>query len=101
MAARELRLTDLELQGLLATALHSRLREAGFKQGIPTTAHGWLMFPVSLNLSGVVNITRTDAGDWVFIQQDTPGPLDERMAAAAQAHTAAIVQTLTRIGEVD
>ena len=76
---RELRLTDIELQRLIAPALKKRLRQEGFEFGTPEgrspgegdpEAIGMIMFPVNLDLAGCVSIERGDDGVWTF-RQDT------------------------------
>lgn len=70
---RELRLTDAELQGLIAPALRGRLVREGFRLGASEgegATYGVLMFPVNLDLAGMVTVERTEEGVWIFQQQE-------------------------------
>jgi hypothetical protein len=67
---KELRITDQDLQALVAPALRERLKKVGFVLGRSTgefPAAVWV--PINLDLVGWCHFVRTDDGVWVF-QQD-------------------------------
>jgi hypothetical protein len=67
---REFRISDVELQGIIAPLLRMRLREAGFAMGAPSAEQQpTYMFPINLDVSGAVTVIRGDDGFWTF-QQD-------------------------------
>lgn len=88
----ELRLTDLELQSLLAPALKARLRQEGFKFGESESphdeTHNLLLLPVNLDLADEVMVERTDDGVWVF-RQSNPA-ISRRLLESMLAHGEAI-----------
>jgi hypothetical protein len=69
----ELRLTDLELQRLLAPALKKRLRQEGFRFGAsetPADGFNTVLLPIRLDLADEISISRDDDGVWSFQQSD-------------------------------
>jgi hypothetical protein len=93
-AVKELRLTDRELQALIAPALLARLKAAGF-----VTAHSegaqpvGFAFPITLNLAGEVTLHRSDEGVWTLTQL-SDGDLAERTEFAQRAHVEAVGHTV-------
>lgn len=92
---KELRLTDAELQALIAPALRAKLRAAGFEAGRPSTIHGYPFFflPINLDLAGQVSIERSEDGTWMFRQEQNPIVV-ERTEVAEECHRGAQMQTL-------
>ena len=81
-------MTDRELQDLIAPALRARLREAGFKTGVPSDEHAGFFFPINLELSGSCDVARNADGTWTFSQCDAL--VADRTAATLMAHYNAI-----------
>lgn len=86
---QELRLTDQELQALVAPALRARLREAGFKMGrsegeFPSS----LFVPISLDLVGWCSFERDEDGNWIFKQDENR--MVDLMGDSQAAHFEAI-----------
>ena len=68
---RELRISDAELQSIIAPQLRKRLRKAGFAMGAPSAEQQpTYMFPINLDVSGVMMVIRQDDGVWIFQQED-------------------------------
>jgi hypothetical protein len=94
-----LRISDGELQTLLATAIRKKLAGAGFKTG--ASMEGWgnpncaFYFPINLNLSGQCGVQRGADGFWTFSQEDNPIMAD-RLAATLRAHADAITVSMER-----
>jgi hypothetical protein len=88
---RELRITDGELQTLIATALRRKLAKAGFKTGTPSDANAAFFFPINLELTGDCEVIRHEDGTWTFTQEETP-MIADRIAQTAIFHAAAIAQ---------
>lgn len=86
---KEARISDAEMQRLVATALTKRLRASGLHT-IDSSASRWaICLPVTINLAGVVVIDHDeDAGEWVF-RQELEAELADRTAFAESAHAAA------------
>jgi hypothetical protein len=87
----ELRLTDLELQRLLAPALKKRLRQEGFRFGAsetPADGFNTVLLPIRLDLSESVSISRDDDGVWLFQQSDPA--IERRFMESCMAHYEAI-----------
>jgi len=73
---QELRISDGELQGLIAPRLRKRLAGAGFKMGSPSSEPASsFYFIINLDLAGHVTIECGIDGIWIFRQ-------DERRLAA-------------------
>ncbi len=85
---RELRLTDGELQKLIASALRRKLAKAGFKTGTPSDASSAFYFPLNLQLCGDVSVVRYEDGTWVFTQDDAV--IADRLAETFILHAVAI-----------
>ena len=68
---RELRITDVELQKMIAPVLRKRLRKAGFAMGA-ASADGppTYLFPINLDLAAFVTVIRREDGTWLFQQDD-------------------------------
>lgn len=87
---KELRLTDGEMQALVANKLRAKLRAAGFKMGPPADQEPpTFYFPININVAGEVAIVRHEDGTWTILQ-DEHGMLADRTAAALGIHAAAI-----------
>lgn len=85
----ELRLTDQELQALVAPRLVARLRKAGFKMGRTEGEFPSSMFvPISLDLVGWCSFTRDADGFWTIQQDETR--IAEVVADAHEMHYEAI-----------
>lgn len=87
---KELRLTDGELQAIVAPAIRERLRAAGFAMGTSSgdlPSSFWM--PVNLNLAGHVEIIRSEDGVWSFTQVD--GVIADRVAVTGEIHEGAIL----------
>jgi hypothetical protein len=69
---RELRLTDGELQKLVAPAIRAHLKTAGFHTGASSCNNNAFFFPINLDLAGDVRVTRHEDGTWVFTQETYP-----------------------------
>ena len=71
---RELRITDVELQKMIAPVLRKRLRKAGFAMGA-ASADGppTYMFPINLDLAAFVTVIRREDGTWLFQQESGTG----------------------------
>lgn len=83
---REVQITDAELERLIAPAIRKRLRAAGFKMGTASDeVPSAFMFPINLNLAGVVGVHRSEDGVWTFSQEDNP-MLADRMMDSMIAH---------------
>lgn len=90
--SRELKLTDRELQDLIAPPLRNKLREAGFAMGASMTLEGFssaFYFPINLDLSGVCTVERDSDGVWT-IRQCEDGVIADRIADASENLTEAI-----------
>lgn len=85
----ELRISDAELQRLVATALIGRLRTAGFHTLPSMTERCSICFPVSLELAGYVTVERHDDGTWSF-QQELDLDLAERTRDVERYHASAV-----------
>lgn len=69
---RELRLTDRDLQALVAPGLRAKLRAAGFKIGRSSGEFPAALFvPISLDLVGWCQFTRDEDGVWTILQDET------------------------------
>jgi hypothetical protein len=66
---REVRMTDSELQKLVAPALREHLKKAGFFTGASSIDHCGYFFPINIDLAGAVKITRHEDGTWTFMQE--------------------------------
>lgn len=88
---RELRLSDQEVQKLIAPALRRRLKQAGFVSGTASGHHYGFVFPINLGLAGSVSIERFDDGTWVF-QQEVDMRLAERTHETFTIHAEAIAR---------
>lgn len=86
---REIRISDAELQKLIATALRKRLVEGGFRSGAREDVNCSAFFPINLDLSGCVTVQRDDDGFWTFTQE-VDEVAGDRTAEAHGAHTAAV-----------
>jgi hypothetical protein len=87
---REIRLTDQELQKLVAPVLRGYLRRRGFVMGRSSAEFPTSLFvPISLDLVGWCNFERDADGVWT-IQQDE-NRMADLMAEAREMHYAAIV----------
>lgn len=86
---KEVRLSNRELQALIAPGLIAKLKAAGFQAGRSSGECCAVVFPINLNFSGTVDIERTDDGVWTFRQQDDVD-VASRTEFAAQAHAAAV-----------
>lgn len=83
---RELQITDAELERLIAPAIRKRMRAAGFKMGTASDeVPSAFVFPINLNLAGVVGVHRSEDGVWTFSQEDDP-MLADRMIDSMMAH---------------
>lgn len=89
---RELRLSDAELQALIAPALRKKLKAAGFAFGTATDEHAGFYFPINLALAGSISVVRYEDGTWVFAQE-TNATLADRTADAFVSH----VEACTRV----
>ena len=87
----ELRISDGELQQLIAPAILKRLKKAGFRNGTPSDDMCTFFLPVNLNLAGRVKVTRHEDGTWL-IQQETDDMLIERTDTCAGLNFAAFMQ---------
>lgn len=95
---KELRLTDRELQDMIAPALRARLRAAGFE---PMHSDGaepmGFSLPITLDLAGDVTLERNiDEGIWTF-RQVAHGDLADRTDFAERAHREAVGHTVHAI----
>lgn len=101
---KELRLTDAELQALIAPALRARLQESGFAFGRPMDARldefDIMLFPIGLDLAGLASVERDLEGVWTFRQIDS-AVLHDRTADALRSHVAAIMGTQQVINRED
>ena len=87
---RELRITDGEVQALIAPAFRARLRAEGFKMGTASDADpSSFFFPINLNLAGHVEVVRGADGVWSIFQEDD-AHINDRTAAASEYHGGAI-----------
>jgi hypothetical protein len=87
----ELRLTDIELQRLLAPALKKRLAREGFRFGTsesPQDGYNTILLPVRLDLADSVSLSRDPDGLWIF-QQIDPG-IERRFLETFADHYEAI-----------
>ena len=66
---RELRMTDGELQRLIAPAIRKKLKAAGFVSGTPSDEHAGYFFPINIEMNGL-EVTRHEDGTWTFVQED-------------------------------
>ena len=83
---RELRISDAELQGIIAPLLRTRLKEAGFAVGTPSDQEPTtFVFPINLDLVGAVAVTREEDGTWWF-QQEADPMLFDRLGESMVAH---------------
>ncbi len=88
---RELRITDAELQALIAPGLRRKFVEAGFKTGTASDENTSFFFPINLQLAGECFVTRHEDGTWTFTQEEAP-MIADRVAQAAVSHASAIAQ---------
>ena len=89
MAVRELRISDTELQKLIATAIRKRLKAAGFTTGTRSDDSNAFFFPINLDLAGDCTVTRLETEEWVFTQEESSVVAD-RMAQVSLYYAAAI-----------
>lgn len=87
---RELRITDEDLQALIADALRDKLKAAGFNTVVGSTEHAGFFFPINLGLAGQCTVTRHEDGTWTFTQEDN-ARLAERMEACLGFHAQAVL----------
>jgi hypothetical protein len=90
---RELKLTDLEVQKLIAPALKKKLRAAGFTMGASESADGFncaFYFPVNLDLAGINTVERDEHGVWTFRQRVGGEAVNERLRQTSEDHMDAI-----------
>lgn len=86
---RELRLTDQEIQRLVAPKLVAKLRKAGFVMGRSSGEFPSALFvPISLDLTGWCSFTRDHDGVWTFQQDENR--IAEIIADGLEAHGDAI-----------
>ena len=88
---RELRITDAELQALIAPGLRARLKQAGFRNGTASNDHTGFFFPINLEIAGSCTVGRLEDGTWVFTQVDD-AVIAERTELASAAHTDAVMR---------
>lgn len=93
---KEARISDAEMQRLVATALTKRLRAAGLHT-VESCAHRWAVcLPVTLNLAGHVDVEHDDdAGEWI-IRQELETALADRTTFAEGAHAGAFASREAR-----
>ena len=91
---KEMRITDAELQAMIAPALKARLHAAGFTPGFCDAEHCGFFFPVNLELAGTCTVTREEDGTWTFAQQDTA--VADRMEQSLEMHADAVATRETR-----
>jgi hypothetical protein len=94
---RTLTMTDRELQRLIAPAIRKRLKAAGFHTGTSSDDHAGFFFPIDLNLSGSVEVTRHEDGTWTFEQEDQA--VADRRATSLACHAEAITGAAQRFKE--
>jgi len=85
---KELRITDAELQSMIAPALKAKLHAAGFQRGFCDAEHCGFFFPINLELAGTCTVTRNEDGTWTFTQQDNT--ITDRLDETYEIHAAAI-----------
>ena len=93
---KELRITDSELQAVIAPALRKFLAGKGFLMGTPSDSLTTYFFPIDVNLAGCVDVTRDADGVWT-ITQDEHG-MAERVAVSAFEHGEAIASRIDKYG---
>ena len=94
---RELRITAVELQGMIAPLLRTRLRKAGFHMGASSAEDPpTFMFPINLDVAGAVIVIREE-GDWIFQQEEDP-MLYDRLQDSLLAHGEACCNRASRPG---
>ena len=77
---KQLSITSTELQALVAGALKSRLRAAGFALGPGDgVERACFMIPVNLGMTGNCQLTYHEDGTWLFEQED-----DDKVADRTQ-----------------
>ena len=95
---RELRITAVELQGMIAPLLRTRLRKAGFTMGASSAEDPpTFMFPINLDVAGAVIVIREDGGTWMFQQEEDP-MLYDRLQDSLLAHGEACCNRASRPG---
>jgi hypothetical protein len=82
---KELRISDRDLQKLIATGIKDALRRAGFKIGENGDGHACVMLPVNIGLTGISQVTHFEDGSWLFEQEETEQIYD-RVSDAGMAH---------------
>ena len=87
---RELRLTDAELQQLVATSLREALIKAGFARGSSVERVGSFMMPINLDLAGNITIERGEDGVWTFRQ--TSPEIDVVLDTCRHYHVSAMTE---------
>lgn len=95
---KELRITDAEMQRLVALPLRTYLIRHGFKHGEASTDHAIYAFPVALDLAGVVTVVHEDDGHWRFVQE-TDETLSDRLDSSLASHTEAVVAQRRSLAE--
>ena len=93
---RELRITDEDLQALIADGLRKKLKAAGFNTVVPSSDHAGFFFPVNLSLAGECTVTRHEDGTWTITQEDN-ALLADRTDDCLGFHAQAVLGN--RVGE--
>jgi len=94
---KELKLTDGELQALIAPVLCKKLRAAGFKMGTASDEESSsFFFPINFNLTGNCYVFRDADGIWTIGQEDAV--IHDRVSSAMRLHIAAINDAAAKHG---
>lgn len=80
-----MRISDRDLQAMIAPRLKDALRRAGFKIGTNGDGHACFMIPVNVGLIGTSQLTLQEDGNWLF-QQEESEVIADRVTDAGMAH---------------
>ncbi len=86
---RTVRISDAELQKLIATELRKRLVAGGFAPGARSDVNCFAFFPINLDLAGSATVQRDEDGFWTFTQE-VDEIAEDRTAEAHGAHASAV-----------